>query len=401
MSDLHPPTLFRMQRRYECDPMLAAAAQEGGFATPGDNTARLVAQLGGSLGINTAKLEFDPEATTLVEIASLMRLLDTILNTSVHEARISEIDALMNRLTAETADATKAKPKEIRKIIVDNARINGVDVDKTAESILSAPNCEGFDPENDFGLDNEDVNSFLVEVFGKEKLIAHRVLQFFRLPGFLVSYSKINDAILAKHAKLVEEYGLEELGNSSFYLFPDRESYIHGEAILEDRQPAEIKHTFRNRAMSADTKLLEPVLVADHSVENPQDFDYLAALDLTNSEKNQRYILGGIAHEVAHALLISQEEDVWRAYKVACQADEMHHGTIAVTNYSAEYYMKNDRKPNNIDGEVFLIEDFCETIRLFTTSPDFLNENSRARYNFVVKYYPWIKPLHKLNKSNT
>lgn len=372
------------QRRYDNEPWLDQLASEA-HKLPDEKAPAYVAAQGLRFMVPTRPFAV-PENPTLMQLIDRMSFLDEVANTREHKKTVNQLGVLIGGLISKTAAETEADVLAVANTMMDFGRLRGVEVDQAAEIILGAPTISGYKPENDAGLTDETVKQFLLDTFGQRLLIETRMLQFKRLPGFLVCFSNYQ----GQYQKIAESCAIERVGESAnFYVFPNRDEYEAGEAILEDVAPSAIEHTYRRRAMSADTHRLEPVVIAEHSIELLEDFDYLQELPYSDSQKRRLYILGSLAHEVGHGMIDSKMINL-SGYETAVELDRKTCGRQTSTIYAVEYEEKSLSTPDYNNKAQFLVEDLCEAIRVYVTNPDFLQSVAPFRMEFVQSDVPLI-----------
>lgn len=375
-----------LQEVYNNQPWLENAARTSREDIPPQEIPKYVAHLAREHGVNPRSIETGPH-DTLVQIQARMRFLDTVAGTSQHEDTIGAIEAVIREAREDCVARTDVDADRIDTLLRDYGIHRALEIPLAREKIINCPNVSGFTPEADAGLSNDTIRSFLLTAFGQKLLIKSRMLEFERVPGFMISYSLVSGDKegIDRFLRAAEASPLRQVGQTPFYLFPTREAYERGEAILEGAPPDDIKHIYRNRGLSADTKLLDPTKFADHTLEE-LDFDYLSGLDVNDTQRRQLYILGSLAHEVGHALLIDRDD-----YRKVIQQEKEEGGVIAATEYANEYYEKNLRHSHRIDDEAFVSEDFCESLRIYVTNPDFMKTALQHRYSFIKLALPYIE----------
>ncbi len=324
---------------------------------------------------------------TLLSLRQKLEFLDVLAGTVEHEETIRQIDQVFSETAQPMADQTGIKPEEATDLLLLVSRSKKVEPPEARDFIADAPHIKGFETSADTNLSNGDIRSFLEQGFGVPLLLRARVFGVIKTDEFLVKFSPYTGSAEAAAMDAANAQGLISRRINGFYIAASLGDYRKLEALLEGCDEADVQHTYRNRAIAGDHHTVEPMLIANHSVEDPQSFDYLK--DLSGFSVNQLrdlYILGSIAHEVGHA---AQSQSSFAAYKALVQS-ELPAGRPGVSDYAREY-IDNVRNPANT-GDVFAVEDFAETIRIFTCNAGWLQRHFPARYAFIRKHYPTIVP---------
>lgn len=124
-----------------------------------------------------------------------------------------------------------------------------------------------------------------------------------------------------------------------------------------------------------------PIAVYSFSGEDLDKFDYLD--DVPESERMRLYKLGTVAHEVAHHildyLLTSEEREELMQLCVNLEP---------LTPYAKKY-----KEQDHISLAGYANEQFCEAIRLFSTTPDYLKTKSPALDKWIRNTLPEVKSV--------
>jgi len=123
-----------------------------------------------------------------------------------------------------------------------------------------------------------------------------------------------------------------------------------------------------------------PIFLFSFYGENTLDIDYLS--EFNDEEKNLKYQVGTIAHEIGHMAYCYQtglkEKKEWKKI-----IDKTGHLTKYSGKYSSGMYGKNLRYD----------EEFAEAVRLYTTSFAYLKEKFQEVFEFIEKHYEGITPM--------
>lgn len=323
----------------------------------------------------------DPD--TLLTLRNKLAALDTAAGTEQHGQTITKINGIVSDLAIEVSHATRAGKDEVEKIIKAKSLKDRMEVDTTAEYLKNVPHISGMEGSPDTTLTDNAVRSFLLETFGQKMLVEGGSFDFRKISGFLMKYRGSNER-LARVNELIK-IGIVVETEGSFIVAGDEDDYRVVEAYLESSErdevvlPDEVAHTFRNRA-TADR------IIGNHCIEDMDGFDYLRDLDLTEQQKRDLYILGTIAHEVAHSI---QPVGLGEFEKIFLD-EKSPEGQFGVSGYVREY-QDDDRNNGEDQPGRLLSEDFAESIRIYVTNADFLKSNFPARFRYISRVFPGIK----------
>lgn len=99
------------------------------------------------------------------------------------------------------------------------------------------------------------------------------------------------------------------------------------------------------------------------------------------AERKRLYKIGTINHEIGHHIvdiIVKQKEENWHDWqRIVFENPE------PITLYSQKYCQQN----------VFYSEEFAEAIRLYTTSPQYLQDKYPKSFNYVQTKFPEIKSI--------
>lgn len=308
---------------------------------------------------------FDPETNVTEELRIQISLLATEL------AKINE--------------ETESKITED----ITNAFIDGVvkNLEEAKEMVLNGPLVRGFNETRDPKIPNEIVKEFLVETFGKN--ISQK---------FLLGLVSKDDKFLMYRGSDSKKFALfGELGDKGLLkpvpgLFSVRyadtiEDYTKAALIMEGQtDPNKLQHIYKVRATAGSPKMMSKIQLRNFGIEKVSDYDYLNDLSLPDEDKMRAYILGTLAHEVAHRIEKTMEPKLLNDFQKIIE-DEAH---PTRGNYVSEY-TKRHSEIYKSDLATITKEDFVESIRIYTTNPEFLKRNFPKRFNFILENLSFIK----------
>lgn len=259
------------------------------------------------------------------------------------------------------------------------------------ESILTTgPIIEGFTESQDYQLTDETVRSFLQTAFGIEELRGSKVGRVKKDDEYmLIIPSNASDSFKDMLQEMISEGLIRRSTAANMVIAETKDAYEQVELKLEGKtEPTDLDHTYKIRASSGHTMGFSEIDFHSFAVERPDQFDYLESLPLTDDEKMRAYILGTIAHEVAHRWESSLGED-------GKDMRDQVSGFIAPQNGESRYvsgYVSKHAKIYGTDQYVLMQEDFAESIRIFMTNPDYLQTHFPDRFGLVQQHLPFLKP---------
>jgi hypothetical protein len=159
--------------------------------------------------------------------------------------------------------------------------------------------------------------------------------------------------------------------------------------IFEDGSSlTSLRHLYKVRADDGNPRGYALIRLRSFGVEKMEDFDYLSDLNLSEKDKMRAYILGTIAHKVAHRyeqqLSFQGLADVYLQI-IDTEASEKR------TRYVSDYVLRHE-KVYNTNLFTILREDFAETVRIYVTNPNYLEKYYPQRFSFIQTHFPFIKP---------
>ena len=322
------------------------------------------------------KLVFDRKRLSQLEELNLL---------TEEEQTLKQLRADFARIVAEVAETTGDDPMEIQNNL-DSALTYDVakDLFEAKEILIEGPIVEGFEETQDVHIPNTAIREFLKTAFTQEALRKAKVGRIEKDDKYLMIRGRGKDV---EQGNKLTARGLVQW-DSGLLLAKNRESYLQAEMFLENvDDPSKLKHTFKVRATAGDSSGFHKIQLRSFGVEKPADFDYLAATGLESEDDQMRaYVLGTIAHEVAHRYDNQLERKIFEEYKLILE--EVAHQLRP--KFVSDYVIKHSEMYVS-DEQVLIKEDFAETVRLYTTSPDYLRTNYPRRFAFIKQNFPFIR----------
>ena len=330
----------------------------------------------------------DPNKQLVFERKRLSQLEELNLLTDDEKQKLEQLRNNFDRVIAEVAEATGDDPAEIQKNL-DTALTYDVakDLLEAKEIMISGPIVDGFEETQDARIQNADIREFLKAAFTPEALRKAKVGRIEKDDKYLMIRAHKRDKDTEEGNELVARELVQ--WDAGMLLAKDKENYLQAEMFLEGvDDPSKLKHTFKIRATAGDSSGFHKIQLRSFGVEKPTDFDYLADTGLDSEEAQMRaYILGTIAHEVAHRYENQLGRKFFEEYK---QVLEEEVAPQARPKFVSDYVVKHSEMYGS-DEQLFLREDFAETIRIFTTNPDYLRTHYPRRFAFIEQNFPFIK----------
>lgn len=330
----------------------------------------------------------DPNRKLVFERRRLSQLEELNLSTEEEKQTLEQLRADFAQIVAEVAEATGDDPVEIQKNL-DTALVYNVakDLFEAKEIMIKGPIVEGFGETQDARIPNTVIREFLKATFTPEVLRKAKVGRIGKDDKYMIFRGRSQEH--TEKGNELSQKGIARWDDGGMMIAEDRESYLQAEMFLEGvDDPSKLKHTFKIRATAGDSSGFHKIQLRSFGVEKPADFDYLAATGLDSEEDQMRaYILGTIAHEVAHRYENQVERKVFEEYKQILGEEVAQQ---ARPRFVSDYVVKHSEMYGS-DEQLLLKEDFAETVRLYATNPDYLRTNYPRRFAFIEQNFPFIK----------
>lgn len=292
-----------------------------------------------------------------------------------------EFDKTTTEIIKQTGDSQEQVKKSVDSLLDVGIATN---FHEARNILIEGPVIKGFEETQDQKLSNKDVGDFLKETFGEKTLRLAKVGMVIKddmyvmNPGQGDERMKLGNTLIDR--KLVS-------WSSGMLLANTKEDYIQAEMALEGvTDPLQLKHTYKLRATSGSISGFDRINLRSFSLEKSTDYDYLASIDVTTEEDRMRaYILGTIAHEIAHRY--EGHEKVSTEYKKIADEEIIPERMKYVSDYVDRHHQIYKSNEATLLGE-----DFAETVRIYTTNSIYLQEKYPRRFAFIAKSFPFIKP---------
>lgn len=329
----------------------------------------------------------DPNRKLVFERRRLSQLEELNLLTEEEKQTLEQLRADFARIVAEVAEATGDDPVEIQRNL-DTALVYNVakDLFEAKEIMVEGPIVKGFEETQDARIPNTAIREFLKAAFTPEALRKARVGRIGKDDKYMIFRGRSQEH--TEKGNELSQRGIARWDDGGMMIAEDRESYLQAEMFLEGvDDPSRLKHTFKIRATAGDSSGFHKIQLRSFGVEQPADFDYLAATGLESEDDQMRaYILGTIAHEVAHRYEDQVERKIFEEYKQILGEEVAQ----VRPKFVSDYVVKHSEMYGS-DEQLLLKEDFAESVRLYTTNPDYLRTNYPRRFAFIEENFPFIK----------
>ncbi len=256
------------------------------------------------------------------------------------------------------------------------------DIEEAKEILINGPIVEGFESTSDVKIQDTKVKELLRRTFTPQGLRKAQLGRVEKDDTFLIfgNPNRIHDTNELIQRKIVNG------GLGGMVVAPDEDHYLQAEMFLEGvDDPSKLKHIYKIRATAGDYGGFSTIKLRSFAVEKPEDFDYLSQVELSDQDKKRAYMLGTLVHEVAHRLE-DQSSAVFKEYGRIVNEEI----TSARNRFVSDYVVKH--RDFYGSGELLLVrEDFAETVRIYTTNPDYLEKNYPRRFEFINKNFSFVK----------
>lgn len=329
----------------------------------------------------------DPNRRLVSERRRLSALEELKLIKEDEKVELDTLRVAFGKTVEEVAQKTQDDPVEIQKGI-DTALLYGVaqDLLEAKTILIEGPIISGFEETQDARIPNEAVAQFLKDAFGEKTLRKAKVGRVTKDDKYLV-YRGYNDEHIRQGNELLQREVVTWDGG--MLIAPDREHYLQAAMYLESVDDlSKLQHLYKIRATAGNSSGFHQIQLRSFGIEKSQDFDYLGDVGLDGEEDKMRaYILGTVAHEVAHRYEAQLDRGVFDNYK-QIMSEEV---SASRTKYVSDYVARHEAVYGSNEAIIFG-EDFAEAVRIYTTNPSYLQRDYPKRYDFIQQNFPFIKP---------
>lgn len=319
---------------------------------------------------------------------SLLRDLNLI--TEEEKRILDQLENDFNKVIAEIAETTKIDPGEIKKD-VDFALTSGTaySLAEVREIMIDGPIVEGFEDTKDPRISNAAIRDFLKSTFTSEELRKAKIGRISKDDNYMIYRNIGNES--KEYAQKFNELTEKNIANldidTGMMIATSRENYLQAEMFLEGVDNVnDLKHIYKVRATAGRKGGFHKIQLRSFGIEKSEDFDYLTTIAGSEEDKIKAYILGTINHEVAHRYQHQLEKEKFDDYKRIIDEEVSQQRPRFVSDYvlkHSEIYGSSE--------QLLLKEDFAESVRIYTTNPDYLKINYPRRFNFIKENFPFIK----------
>ena len=306
------------------------------------------------------------------------------LLTDEEDQQLKQLKEDFAQVISDITEVTGDEPSIIQKNIDAALKFNVANnLTEAKEIMLEGPIIKGFEETEDVHIPNSAIREFLKITFTPEMLRKIKIGKISKDDTYMIFVGTRQESN-QKVRELIKS-GIIEYGDSiGILIAKDKESYLQAEILLENvTDPSKLEHTFKIRAGAGAGISFKNIPFGSFGVEKSADFDYLATTGLKSDEDQMRaYILGTVVHEIAHS--INFDENMYKQILDEEIAPQKR------SKFVSDYVLKHSESYKSSDREV-LREDFAETVRIYTTNPDYLRDNYPKRFAFIKQNFPFIK----------
>jgi len=335
-------------------------------------------------GVNYSQ---DPNMQLVFERRRLTALEEINLITDEDKKALQRLRADFNGVINEIVIQTGDEPADIEKA-VDTLLINNVaqDLLEAKTILIEGPIIQGFEETYDPRIPNSRVKQFLIDAFGAKTLRKAKIGRVIKDDKYYI-FSAYTSSDIEK-GNALSKMGIARWSLEGHLVAEDKEHYLKAAIYLEKMDDQQgLKHTYKIRATAGDTNGFHQIKLGSFGVEQSKDFDYLSDVQLTNEEDKMRaYILGTVAHEVAHRYEMQIDKKTFDDYSHIID-EEVIPGR---KKYVSDYVLRHQEIYGSKEKDL-LSEDFAEAIRIYATNPTYLQRNFPRRYAFVKSNLSFIK----------
>jgi len=304
---------------------------------------------------------------------------------AVLEKLETEFSEVIQEINAATGDDPEETQKNIDSILEYSM---AQDLSEAKEILINGPIVEGFGNTKDPQMPDESVRQFLKDAFGLEALKKAKVAratkddQYMIFLGYDWQYGD-------KGVDLVKQ-GLAEWDGHDHtrLILKNKEDYLKAAMMLEQKDnPDQLEHAFKVRASSGNPWGFNIIRLRSFGVEKSSELDFLSTTELNNEDDRMRaFMLGVIAHEVAHGYEKQEKEEFFDEYKKIIEEENSR----VRPQYVSDYVLRHKERYGS-DPQAIFREDFAEAARIYVTNPDYLKQNYPRRFAFISENFPFIK----------
>ena len=286
----------------------------------------------------------------------------------------------------EKIDQAGTAAIEFRKLFYDGVAGG---IQEALKMIMAYPAVKGFEGSSDAAnIPDAAVKHFMLEAISED--IMRRLL--IRKIGKHDCYyiCKIND----EDSKKLSEAGIRLGSVNGVNAVRSQKEYEAAAMLLEGvDNPDQLTHVHNGMgtsgiAIGGSFKYSE-IYMGNLSMKHYSSREYYEELEgFTEQEKKMSFMLGLLAHEVAHKYVIYSNDVLSRNILIDYEKEtkDERNDRPYVTDYVR--WHKDIYK----SSEALIIEeDLCETIHAYVVNPEYLEREFPARYTFIKKHLPFIK----------
>ena len=341
-------------------------------------------------------IRYSPEGLKekLYRIRALLvrSILKVISETEVEE--LDKLDKEFKEFVIKIVPKTDLSRDEVM-VMIENiiefmANVSFEDIENI---IVNGLIVEGFSESSEYDLSDEVVFSFLKTSFGIHQLRFSKVGRVNKDNKFLLIMPKnANDDLRQKIQSLIVQGILSQTDAADMLVASDENAYETAAMILEQKmQVSDLEHTYKIRAKSGNPFGFSEIDFHSFAVERPEQFDYLESLKLTDEEKMRVYILGTIAHEIAHRWLDAFIEKTGEQIVLDFYSLLDVESTDEKRNHISDYVVKHVKVYGSKEFDIFQ-EEFAESVRIYLTNPEWMTQNYNDRFELIKRYLPFLEP---------
>lgn len=254
------------------------------------------------------------------------------------------------------------------------------------EMICNGPVVTGFETTEDPGISDMEVRNFVLNSFSEEIIDKIKLAKISKNDSYLIYSGRPK---LAQAKDLLKRGVITQSAEKSYGLFQatDKNRYLEAALELEGvKEVGGLRHIYKVRSEAGLRDGYAEIKLRSFGVEDMSDYDYLSGLEISSDDKRIIFMLGTLAHEIAHRVdHMFLKPEHFEEYKLIVDEEVGLGRKKFVSDYAlrhAEFYQTAER------GQ--LGEDFAETVRIFVTNADFLKGNFPRRFVFIQRICPFL-----------
>ena len=252
----------------------------------------------------------------------------------------------------------------------------------------------GFDCHDDPAIPNEIVKKFLISSFGEKALTMAKIWHIRKIP-FIIIYTPtyldkktredLNSFLFCTPLRIYARTNMPGM-----YFTDNLEDYLGLAKHLEGVDDInEIRHLYKVRAFAGNTAFTQQTEIGRFDTEQPENYDYLNNCGLSDQKDLMRaYILGTVAHEVAHRIRSTLSKGWDDDYRLIVRREI---NPSQRKKYVSDYVLLHQEVYNN-DTKGIEEEDLVEAVRILLTNSQYLQKFFPQRYEFLIRTMPYITP---------